>query len=263
MSLVNSFINQIGREMGRDAYRSFPSGNRTRQPIHLQEEESLIAQVKAFELLEDHQATLRLLTNIVEKAEHVNPEDFEWQELFCEIDNKIDFCKDNLPVEFKDQLNRLDEVNAANYQNMMARHAAYVETVIQFYENKANELNAKGNAIVYLAAFFGLRAMYMKEYRVNALVNVLFVALLFIMSFLGYLTYVDPIHHAGNLPTDTPEHIQKIANLGVGIMSISAILYCLQLVLAFRKIYAFKKTIHENNAAKDKFVNYKNQLLKG
>jgi hypothetical protein len=83
------------------------------------------------------------------------------------------------------------------------------------------------------------------------------------MSFLGYLTYVDPIHHAGNLPTDTPEHIQKIANLGVGIMSISAILYCLQLVLAFRKIYAFKKTIHENNAAKDKFVNYKNQLLKG
>ena len=262
MSLVNAFINQIGRELGRDAYRSFPSSNRNRQPIHFQEEESLIAQVKAFELLEDHQATIRLLTNIVEKAEHTNPEDFEWQELFSEIDNKIDFCKENLPAEFAKQLNRLDELNAANFKNVMSEHLVYIDTVIQFYENKGNALSSKNNAVVYLSAFFGLRSFYMKEYRVSAFVNVLFVALLFVMTVLGYLTYIDPTHNSGNLPTDTPEHIQKIANLGVGIMSISVILYCLQVGLAIRKIFAFKKTILENNVAKDKFVKYKEKLLK-
>jgi hypothetical protein len=262
MGLVNAFINQIGREIGRDAYRSFPRGKRTRKQVPFEARTSLVSQVKSFELLEDHQATMRLLTNIVEKAEHANPQDFEWQELFSEIDNKIDFCKENLPAEYAEQLNRLDELNAANFKNVMSEHLVYIDTVIQFYENKGNAISSKNNALVYLSAFFGLRSFYLKEYTVMALVNVLFVALLFIMAVLGYLTYIDPIHNAGNLPNDTPEQILKIANLGVGIMSISAILYCLQVVLAFRKIFAFKKTILENNTAKDKFVKYRENLLK-
>ncbi len=262
MGLVNAFINQIGREMGRDAYRSFPKGKVKSQKVHFQKDESLLDNVKGFELLADNQATIRLLTNIIEKSEHANPEDFEWQELFSEIDNKIDFCKEHLPAEYFEQLNRLDELNEANFKIVLSEHLGYIDTVIQFYENKGNALSSKNSAAVYLSAFFGLRPFYMKEYRVSALVNVLFVALLFIMAILGYLTYIDPIHNAGNLPKDTPEQILKIANLGVGIMLISAILYCLQVGLAIRKIFAFKKTILENNSVKDKFVKYKENFLK-
>lgn len=261
MSLVNAFINQIGREMGRDAYRSFPRGKRTRKQVPIEARTSLVSQVKAFELLEDHQATMRLLTNIVEKAEHANPQDFEWQELFSEIDNKIDFCKENLPAEYAEQLNRLDELNAANFKKLMSEHLVYIDTVIQFYENKGNAISSKNNALVYLSAFFGLRSFYLKEYTVMSLVNVLFVALLFIMAVLGYLTYIDPIHNAGNLPNDTPEQILKIANLGVGVMAISLVFYFLQVFLSFRKIFKFKQVISENNETKAKFKNYREKLI--
>jgi hypothetical protein len=263
MSIVNAFVNQIGREMGRDAYRSIGKGMAAGRSKHTSEfnEENILIQVRNFGLLENHNLTLRELTNLVERSENADHEDFEWQELFLELDNKIDFCKDNLPSEFHEQLQRLDALNAQNFNSIKNKHVAYIETVIQFYENKGNELNAKRNAIVYLAAFFGLRAMYMKEYRVTALVNVLFVALLLIMSFLGYLTYVDPIHNAGNLPNKTVADIQQIKNLGLGIMILTASLYFVQLLRAFLKISKYNKTVNENAINRDKFVQYKAQLL--
>ena len=118
MSIVNSFINQIGRELGRDAYRSVMSptaGSKRKQQI-IDTEVPIFDQVINFELLANDEKTFRYLANLVEKAENTDPEDFEWNELFYELDNKIDFCKANLSEEYKDQLEKLDEINAQNFK---------------------------------------------------------------------------------------------------------------------------------------------------
>ena len=99
MSIVNSFVNQIGRELGRDAYRSVMSSSaRKGSQRIIQEEVSLLDQVKNFELLASDEKTFRHLANLVEKAEHTDHEDFEWNELFYELDNKIDFEREFIPL---------------------------------------------------------------------------------------------------------------------------------------------------------------------
>ena len=138
MSLVNAFINQIGREMGRDAYRSIGKGMGAGRSKHTSEfsEENILIQVRNFGLLENHNLTLRELTNLVERSEHADHEDFEWHELFLEMDNKIDFCKDNLPSEFHEQLQRLDALNAQNFNTIKRKHLTYIDTVIDHYQAK-------------------------------------------------------------------------------------------------------------------------------
>jgi hypothetical protein len=263
MSLVNAFINQIGREMGRDAYRSITSANSARRSKHKSEfnEENILIEVRNFGLLENNELTLRELTNLVERSEHADHEDFEWHELFLEMDNKIDFCKDNLPSEFHEQLQRLDALNAQNFNTIKRKHLTYIDTVIDHYQAKikSEEVNAFQASLLSL---IGCRAFYMKENRINALLNVAFVLLLTVFFVLGYLTYVDPVHNAGNLPNKTVADIQQIKNLGLGIMILTVSLYFVQLLRAFLKISKYNKTVNENALNRDKFVQYKAQLLK-
>ena len=113
MSLVNSFVNQIGRELGRDAYRSVmsPSASSKRKMQAAEAEIPIFDQVINFELLANDEKTFRSLANLVEKAEHTDPEDFEWNELFYELDNKIDFCKANLSDEYMLKISNLSSQN--------------------------------------------------------------------------------------------------------------------------------------------------------
>jgi hypothetical protein len=67
MSLVNSFINQIGRELGRDAYRSVVSGasrGRQQQQQIVNTEEPVYNQVLNFELLANDEKTYLHLANL-------------------------------------------------------------------------------------------------------------------------------------------------------------------------------------------------------
>jgi hypothetical protein len=69
MGIVNSFINQIGRETGRDVYRSIVSSSKTRIKVSSEESSiSLLQDVKSFELMAKDEATLLKITNLVEKS---------------------------------------------------------------------------------------------------------------------------------------------------------------------------------------------------
>jgi hypothetical protein len=263
MGLVNAFVNQLGREMGRDAYRSLGRGTGARRTMHIAEipEEDMLIQVRNFGLQEHPHQTLRELTNLVERSEHTDPEDFAWQELFLELDNKIDFCKDNLPSEFHEQLERLDALNVQNFNQVKIKHLAYIDDVIAIYDSKIKNESLNSN-LAMLCSLIGLRSFYMKEYRVTALLNIAFVLLLIVFFSLGYLTYIDPVHNAGNLPNKTVADIQQIKNLGLGIMILTATLYFVQLLRAFIKIFKYNKAVNKYAINRDKFAAYKAQLIK-
>ena len=264
MSLVNSFINQIGRELGRDAYRSVMSpsaGSRRKQQV-IDSEVPIFDQVINFELLASDEKTVRHLANLVEKAENTDPEDFEWNELFYELDNKIDFCKANLPAEFHAQLDKLDEINANNYQYVKSKHVAYVDSVILHFENIAAHLAKKKPSIAAALIFVGLRPSYMGEKFIYTLINILYIILLGIIGFNGWMTYQYPALFNGNLPNETPADIALIQSMGKVMLAIPVGFYLLFFLLGLRKISKYKQEIQKNIDSKIKFETYKAELLK-
>ena len=264
MSLVNSFINQIGRELGRDAYRSVMSpsaGSRRKQQI-VDSEVSIFDQVINFELLESDEKTVRHLANLVEKAENTDVEDFEWNELFYELDNKIDFCKANLPSEFHEQLEKLDEINANNYQYAKSKHVAYVDSVILHFENTAANLSKKKPSIAAVLTIVGGRPSYMGEQFIYTLINILYIFILGTIGFNGWMTYHYPDLFNGNLPNQTPADIALIQTMGKVMLGISIGFYLLYFFMGLRKILKHQKEIQKNFDSKIKFETYKAELLK-
>lgn len=264
MSLVNSFINQIGRELGRDAYRSVmhtSTGNK-RKPRIDELEAPIFDQVTNFELLGRDEDTFRHLANLVEKAENTDAEDFEWNELFFELDNKIDFCKANLPTEFHAQLDKLDEMNANNFKRIKSEHVIYIDSVIQHFESTANALSQKNLSLGIILTVFGLRPSYMGEKFIYTLINVLYIFVLGTIGFNGWMTYKYPILFNGNLPNETPADITLIQTMGQVILGISIGFYMLYFFLGLRKISKYKQEIQKNIDSKIKFETYKAELLK-
>ena len=264
MSLVNSFINQIGRELGRDAYRSVVSGvsRGRRQQQMVNTEEAIFDQVLNFELLANDEKTYRHLANLVEKAEHTDPEDFEWQELFYELDNKIDFCKAHLAQEFQDQLEKLDVLNASNYKSVKHQHVAYIDTVISHFSTTEAQLSQKNMGFAYLLTLIGLRAGYMGEKLIYTIINVLWVFLLGFTFFNGLITYKNPKLFNGNLPNETANDLAAIESTGLMLIGIALFFYLFYFGLGAYKISKYKKEIQKNTDSKIKFETYKTGLLK-
>ena len=264
MSLVNSFINQIGRELGRDAYRSVmsPSARSRRKQQIVDSEVSIFDQVINFELLASDEKTVRHLANLVEKAENTDVEDFEWNELFYELDNKIDFCKANLPSEFHEQLEKLDEINANNYQYAKSKHVAYVDSVILHFENVALDLAKKKPSIAAVLTIVGARPSYMGEQFIYTLINILYIFILGTIGFNGWMTYHYPDLFNGNLPIETPADIALIQTMGKVMLGISIGFYLLYFFMGLRKILKYQKEIQKNFDSKIKFETYKAELLK-
>ena len=264
MSLVNSFINQIGRELGRDAYRSVVSGasrGRRQQQI-VNTEEPVYNQVLNFELLANDEKTYRHLANLVEKAEHTDPEDFEWQELFYELDNKIDFCKEHLLAEYLPQLEKLDQINAENYKWVKGKHLTYIDTVISHFNTIETKLSEKNIGVAYLLTLIGLRASYLGEQLIYTIINVLYVFLLGFTFFNGVMTYNNTKVFGGNLPTETSKDIATIESTGLMLMGIAIFFYLLYFGLGAYKISKYKNEIQKNTDSKLKFETYKAELLK-
>ena len=264
MSLVNSFINQIGRELGRDAYRSVmsPSAGSKRKQQIVDIEVPIFDQVINFELLASDEKTVRHLANLVEKAENTDPEDFEWNELFYELDNKIDFCKANLPSEFHEQLEKLDEINANNYQYAKSKHVAYVDSVILHFENISADLAKKKPSTAAALTFVGVRPSYMGEQFIYTLINILYIFVLAKIGYNGWLSYQHPTLFNGNLPIESPADIALIQTMGKVILGITLGFYLLFLLLGLRKILKYQKEIQNNIDSKIKFETYKAELLK-
>lgn len=263
MGIVNSFVNQIGREMGRDAYRSMTTSGKTiRSKQQYESTESLLESVKSFELLNLQEDTIRQITNLVEKSENANPEDFEWQELFVEIDNKIDFCKENLSVEYQLKLEQLDKRNADNYQKIKTKHIEYIEQIIAFLKNTSIQPKTKNKKIATLLSFIGLRPYYMDGKHTLSIYNLILIGALTAIFYKGYITFDDPISNAGNMHIETSEQIEKVSRMGIGLMVGISLLYIFYLAFAFRKINKYQHPIQENKESIAQFQKYLSELKK-
>jgi hypothetical protein len=261
MGIVNSFVNQIGREIGRDVYRNLTSKKTKRIDFESFEiKEPLLERIKNFEILKDEGNTLKELTNIIEQSENSNPEDFEWQNLFIEIDNKIDFCKENLDSQFKQKLDDLDALNASNYEIIKQKHIDYMYQVIDLLNQTKNKLISKNLFVAGLASFIGLRSLYVNGKFIPSIYRLILLAIIGSIFYFGFLAFRYPINNAGNLPTTTNQEIDTIKNSGIALMVCALLFYVIHIGLGFYKVYQFKKQKEENQESIILFENYVEEI---
>lgn len=135
MSLINSFINQIGREMGRDVYNSlnvttrYAKNNKTdyyntRKTL----KEELESLIDGFQISSQDKATISRLANIVDKAKNFSGRNSDFFDVFKKIDEKIDYSKNFISKqEYKNIIEKLDETNYQIFQAVSMKHRYWLE----------------------------------------------------------------------------------------------------------------------------------------
>ena len=153
MSLLNSAINQIGREIGRDVYRSLKTNSN--DPSN----NTILQEIKSFELSAYDRVSVRNLSNLVEKTDDINPKEINALESFFELEDKIDWCRENLKDEFNEDLDRLFKLNELNYKICLDRHKRYIDSLIENLSTNISKYEGRNKVTSHLSNFTGWSAI--------------------------------------------------------------------------------------------------------
>lgn len=155
MSLVNSMINQIGREIGKDVYKSL--SNKNKQSLN---DQFTLNKVKHFNLSAYDKTTLNNLVNLVENSALIDVRKFDqWEEYFIELDKKIDFCKENLDKKHLPKLEELDEQNQKDYE---VAKIFYKSHIIDSVKSKIEKYEKSSVLIPIILSILCLNSAYYK-----------------------------------------------------------------------------------------------------
>lgn len=153
MSLVQSFINQIGREIGRDVYTSIKN-NKSVTTNYGSGASTTWDQLQNFKLSAYDKLTMNNLVNLVESVSELSPNNFDNLESFVILDEKIDFCKEHLDKKYSDKLEDLDKKNQENFREYLLLHKIYIAKLHETIETKINNYKEPNKWFMRLTNFW-------------------------------------------------------------------------------------------------------------
>lgn len=113
MSFLNSVVNQIGRELGRDIYHS--SKSKFKPQVNKSNIELLYDDIAGFKPAQYDKVTVRQISTFVDKLSKLPTTSTDVLNLYFDLDEKIDFCKEIVDEKSKSQLENLDKLNSDNF----------------------------------------------------------------------------------------------------------------------------------------------------
>ena len=258
MGIVNAFINQIGREAARDVYRGRRnrSGQVTREETIIPFNNSFLAEIKNFKIASTSSQTLNQLINIVENAENTTIDNFEWEDIFIEIDNKIDFCMVELGANSAKKLSELDKKNGENYSKKKEDHKAYVQTLLNFHTKSHDELNRKSAFVAFLLTPLGLSPVYYNQSSARIVLFVLITFISFVCFYYGYNLKVYPKIFMGQTDLSEGKLVQAASSIANLLITLGGIFYCLILTSSLKKINLENQKKVDNKNTIDLFNRY-------
>jgi hypothetical protein len=238
MGLVQSFINQIGRDAARDVYRS---GSKKLKTLVTNSSEGftnqgILNEIKNFELYSTEDTTFLELSNLIEKAEHSEVNNFDWEEIFLELDNKIEFCKESLEPTYKAKLQALDEKNQVNFLNKKNQHLAVLHELLKNLK-KANDssINPMGS-MVFVTAFLGITPIYFRQSAARIVLYIITIGIVAVCFFYGYMFLSYPSQFIANSKMDVQESLRAARSLGITLLVLGSIFYALIAVSSLKHI---------------------------
>jgi hypothetical protein len=261
MSLINSAINQIGREIGRDIYHGRFTNNRSySKSSSITDNESILNEIKEFKLAGYDKVSVRQLANLIELTNKIEPNSFDWEEPYTEIDSKIDFAKEHLDKEHLESLESLDKKNSLNHKIIKEKHLTFVKQLIFNYQSAVDEYKNKNGILIFILSLIGLGQLNIKKnYGLIIWHIILIAAGVFCVNY-GYQMFEYPTLHNGNLPIKTPTQIKLVQNIGLSILIFGGVLYLIMLLGTLSKFLKLKKNYVFNKSYLEKLIEYQKAL---
>lgn len=259
MSLVNSFVNQIGREIGHDVYRSIQTNSKN-QILNIDFNSSFIEEIKQFELKNSEDITINKLINLIEKSENVNANTLNWQECFIEIDNKIEFCKENLNESNQTKLNELDEKNIFNFKLKKTEHITFIEGKLIEINTEFGKVKSKNIYYAIVFSLLGLNPFFYNKSIFKKISHFVFFILSIYFIYYGTMLKSKPKLYHGNIKIESSLDIEKIVSLGESMLYLGVFIYS---ILIFSSIIRIRKNIKKINSIEKNhsiFQVYNNEL---
>jgi hypothetical protein len=186
MSFANSFVNTIGRELGRDIYRSLSatSSTNSKRRSDMTRNEQILQDIEEFTISVQEKTTVTRLVNLVEKIKTVNYEDYDFSEVFVNLDKKIDLARENLTKqEYLTQIDDLDSANEQIFKLALERHKNWIKERISY--NKSHSKNDKSLILSFILGFFGLSPILgIRTTKIN-----------FILQIIGSVVYLSSLYY--------------------------------------------------------------------
>lgn len=113
MSFLNSVVNQIGRELGRDIYHS--SKSKFKPQVSKSNIELLYDDIVGFKPAQYDKVTIRQISTFVDKLSKLPATSTDVLNLYFDLDEKIDICKEIVDEKSKSELEKLDKLNSDNF----------------------------------------------------------------------------------------------------------------------------------------------------
>ena len=194
MSLVNSMINQVGREIGRDLYwsarqsLSSSNGGRKRSPrssspisgneaiLQLVQQKKWASTMRLVPLAEDIAETIAYLD------EHLDPRSFDWREAYMALDQKIDDLKLTCEESAAATLEDLDKKNYISYSIALERHKTWIQKEIDSLNQRSP---ASSSFKIFLLSFVGLASPSLRRGPGNAISEVLLIVICYAALIIG------------------------------------------------------------------------------
>jgi hypothetical protein len=258
MGIINAFVNQIGREAGRDAYRGIKnsSGSYSHKP-NSGFNDQFLDKVSSFKRLPNDNDTLLNIVNYVEEAENISVENFDWFDIFAELDNKIEFCQRELPEGCQEKINLIDKQNALTFHKKLETHQLFIQEIISDIKV---ELSSKRNFLSgILFSFVFINPIYYKVSKDRIFMTFLVGMIIFGLSYLGF--FFSFSSEAMKIPKqNTPEAMRAMKTLGVLFFSLAGILYLRIVYNGIKRCNLNNNSISAKEASLEYYTLYLSQL---
>ncbi len=229
MGLVQAFINQIGREAARDVYRS---GSKQLKTLVSNSSEGftnqgILNEIKNFELYSTEDKTFLELSNLIEKAEHSEVNNFEWEEIFLALDNKIEFCKESLDAAYKTKLDDLDKKNEVNFLIKQNQHLEVIQNLINTQKKANDSLKRPMGSLVFITAFLGITPIYFRQSTARIVLYLFTIGIVTVCFFYGYMILSYPSQFIANSKMNIQDSLRAARSLGFFLLVLGGIFYAL------------------------------------
>ena len=244
MGLVQAFINQIGREAARDVYRSgkkkFAAVVDPVLPAFTNQE--ILEEIEQFELTSSVETTLRNLSNLVERAENTEVNNFDWEEIFIELDNKIEFCREEYASTENPRIEALDKKNEENFRAKKEEHINFITSLInnQNRQLQGDRKNSKLFAIV--CSCLGISPLVLGEKVAKSVLFLVTIMIVTLCFYFGIQFLNHPEKYIQNAQVGQAQAFRLAKSGAYFLFILGGILYALMVLSSLKQ---FKK-IREN-----------------
>lgn len=250
MGLVQAFVNQIGREAARDVYRSgkkkFATVLDPAQPAFTNQ--GILEEIQNFQISSSEASSLLELTNLLERAENTEVNNFDWEEIFIELDNKIEFCREEFGTTSNEKIEILDNKNEANFRAKKEEHLNFITSLInnQHLLLQGHRKNSKLLAIV--CSCLGIAPLVLGEKVAKSVLFLLTIIIVALCFYYGIQFLNHPEEYIQNAQVSKAQALRLAKSGGYFLFILGGILYALMVLSSLKQFTKIRANQLKNNS---------------